>query len=706
MAAGGRWRPARYNCHVSSASARQVRRSVCALDCPDACALLVTVEDGRAVKLRGDPAHPVTRGFLCEKVARYLEREYAPDRLLYPQIRTGVKGEGRFARISWDAALDLIAERLKEISEYYGPEAILPYSYAGTMGLVNGAGMDRRFFHRLGASRLDRTICSSAGGAALTASLGFRYGADPEQFRHARLILAWGANILGTNVHLWPFIVEARRQGARFYAIDPASNRTTQLADRHYRIHPGTDQALALAMMHVILAEGLHDADYLERYCQGVEHLKAAVGDFPPGRAEALTGIPAADIASLAREYAATQPAVIRMNYGIQRHERGGAAAYTISLLPALVGAWRHPGGGLLLSTSHAFHLNRNALERPDLQKLSPLGREARLVNMSELGKALTALEDPPIKALIVYNSNPAAVAPNQSLVLEGLRRPDLFTVVLEQFQTDTADYADLLLPVTTFLEHPDLYFSWGHYYLQLARPALEAPGEARSNFEIFRSLAERMGFAEPCFQESEDDLMRAALASDHPFLAGITLERLEQERSIKLRFAEDGRPFLPFVQGGFGTPSGKCEIRPELLKFQPPRESRHGDQALASRYPLELISPKADAGLNSTFSSRPEVDEETGTLWMHPEDARARGVAGGDPVRVFNDRGSCRLRAAVSGDLAPGVVVARAVRWNRNSPDRRNVNWLTSDRLTDLGGGPAFYSCLVEVQRCEDSSH
>lgn len=706
MAAGsGRSARARYNCHVSSASAGEIRRSVCALDCPDACALLVTVQDGRGVQLRGDPDHPVTRGFLCGKVARYLEREYSPDRLLYPQIRTGVKGEGRFARVSWEAALDLIAERLREISGYYGPEAILPYSYGGTMGLLNGAGMDRRFFHRLGASRLDRTICSAAGSAGLTASLGFRYGTDPEQFRHSRLILAWGANILGTNVHLWPLIVEARRQGARFYAIDPASNRTTQAADRHYPIRPGTDQALALAMMHVILADGLHDADYVERHCEGFEYLARAAAEWPPERAAAVTGIAAGDVVALAREYATTHPAVIRMNYGIQRHERGGAAAYTISLLPALTGAWRHPGGGLLLSTSHAFHVNRAALERPDLQERSPLGRPARLVNMSLLGKALTELDGPPIKALIVYNSNPAAVAPNQRLVLEGLRRPDLFTVVLEQFQTDTADYADVLLPVTTFLEHTDLYFSWGHYYLQLARPALAAPGETKSNYEIFRLLAERMGFTEPCFRDSEDDVIRAALDSGHSFLAGITLERLEKEGSIKLNFGEAGEAFLPFARGGFGTPSAKCEIHPDLLEFRPPLESRLGDERLRSRYPLELISPKADQTLNSTFSNRPEVDEVTGTLLMHHDDARARGIASGDRVRVFNDRASCLLRARVNGDLAPGVVVAPAVRWNRNSPDRRNVNSLTSDRLTDLGGGPAFYSCLVEVQRCEDSS-
>ena len=697
------WSLTRYNLHVpSAAGASETRRSVCGLDCPDACALLVTVEDGRGVKLRGDPDHPVTQGFLCGKVARYLEREYSPGRLLYPQVRTGVKGEGRFLRASWDAALDLIAERLQEISNYYGPESVLPYSYAGTMGLLNGSGMDRRFFHRLGASRLDRTICSAAGSAALTASLGFRYGTDPEQFRDSRLILVWGANILGTNVHLWPFIVEARRRGAKLYTIDPVRNRTTEAADRHFSVYPGSDQALALGMMHVILAEGLQDDDYVERYCLGFEQLRALVQDYPPERAATLTGIPADEIAGLAREYATIKPAVIRMNYGIQRSERGGAAAYTISLLPALTGAWRHRGGGLLLSTSHAFHVNRKDLERPDLQFRSPLGREARLVNMSELGKALAELDDPPVKALVVYNSNPAAVAPNQSRVLAGLRRPDLFTVVLEQFQTDTADYADILLPASTFLEHTDLYFSWGHYYLQLARPALAPPGEAKSNVEVFRLLAERMGFAEPCFADSEDDMIRTALASGHPFLEGIPLERLEREHSVRLNF---GDPFLPFAQGGFGTPSGKCELHPGLLEFRPPDESRHGDAALQMRYPLELISPKADQGLNSTFGNRPEVDQATGTLAMHAEDARVRGISAGDLVRVFNGRGSCLLRAAVNGKVLPGVVAARSVRWNRQAADRRNVNTLTSDRLTDIGGAPTFYSCLVQVERCENLS-
>ena len=501
----------------------ETRHSVCALDCPDACAMLVQVENGRATQLRGDPGHPVTRGFLCGKVARYLDREYSPERLLYPQKRVGEKGEGRFERISWDEALDTIANRLASTAREFGPESILPYSYAGTMGLLNNAGMDRRFFHRLGASRLDRTICSSAGGAALNATLGLRYGTEPEQFRDAKLILAWAANIHGTNIHLWPFIVEARRNGAKLYTIDPVRTRTAALADRHFPIYPGSDLALALGLAHVIIGEGLHDRDYIEKYTNGFEALRERVRAYDPERVAALTGIAKEDIIQLAREYATTRPAVIRLNYGVQRSEHGGAAVRAITALPALTGSWREAGGGFQLSTVQAFHLNRSALEMPELQRRSTLGREARIVNMSELGKALTQLDSPPVKAMVVYNSNPAAIAPNQNVVLRGLRRPDLFTVVLEQFQTDTADYADILLPVTTFLEHTDLYVAYGHYHLQLARPAVPPAGETRSNVEIFRALALRMGFDDACFEDSEDDMIRALLDSDHPFLDGIT---------------------------------------------------------------------------------------------------------------------------------------------------------------------------------------
>ena len=673
----------------------QVRHSVCALDCPDAWSLLVNVEDGAASRLRGNPDHPVTRGFLCAKVAKYLDREYSPQRLLYPQKRVGKKGEGRFERVTWDEALDTIADNLRAIANEFGPESILPYSYAGTMGLLNTSGMDRRFFHRLGASRLDRTICSAAAGAALTATLGNRYSTEPEQFPHSKLIIAWGANIHGTNVHLWPFIVEAKRNGAQLIVIDPVRTRTAALADQHLRVNPGSDLALALGLIHVILRENLHDRDYIEKFTNGFEALAERAKAYDPARVAALTGIAQEDIIQLAREYATVRPAVIRANLGVQRSERGGNAVRAIAALPALIGSWKQVGGGLFFSTSHAFAFNRKALEMPEL------GPPARLVNMSELASALTTLDEPPVKAIVVYNSNPAAIAPDQNRVLQGFRRDDLFTVVLEQFQTDTADYADILLPATTFLEHTDLYLAYGHYYLQLARPAVPAPGEARSNVEVFRELALRMGFEDACFQDSDDDMVRALLSSGHPFFEGITLERLDREYSVRLNVSPENTPYLPFAQGNFGTPSGKCEL--EVPDYTPPIESRFGDASLRTKFPLEFVSSKNDDSMNSTFGNRDAVDKQTSVLHIATEDAARRGIRTGDLVRAFNERGSLLLTAEVDGVVGRGVVRAPAVRWAKRSQDGRSANALTSERLTDMGGGPAFYSCLVEVEKCGD---
>ncbi len=675
------------------------RSSVCALDCPDTCSLVVEIDRaGKATKLSGNRDHPITRGFLCAKVTKYLERQYHPERLLYPLRRIGAKGEGRFERVAWDEALDEIASRLQSISQNDGPEAILPYSYAGTMGLLNGSGMDRRFFHRLGASRLDRTICSAAGGAALILSQGIKLGTEPEQFAHSKLIIAWGANILGTNVHLWPWIVDARRKGAKFYVIDPIKNRTGKVADRHFSINPGSDLALALGLIHVILREGWHDREYVASYSNGFEELASLAVSYPPNRVAALTGIPSEDIETLAWEYATLRPAAIRVNYGVQRSERGGSAVRAIAALPVITGSWRELGGGLQLSTSGAFEFNRDALERPDLQMSSPLGREARLVNMSQLGYALTELDAPPVRALFVYNSNPAAIAPNQTRVLSGLRRDDLFTVVAEQFLTDTADYADFILPATTFLEHTDLYLAYGHYYLQLARPALPPAGESKSNVEVFRLLAQRLGFEEACFEDTEDEMIRSLLNTNSPFLEGITLERLDRELSIRLSISPTNQPFLPFANGGFHTSSGKFEFGADSLAYTPPSESRLGDRSLSCRYPLELVSGKNDDSMNSTFGHRDEVDKQTAILSIHPRDAEARAILNGSIVRAFNDRGSCMFKAAVSLDVSPGVLRARSVRWNKRSVENLGINQLTSERLTDIGGGPTFYSCLVEV--------
>ncbi len=687
----------------------QTVHTTCSHDCPDACSVLVDVEDGRAVRIRGNPDHPVTRGFLCGKVARYLERVYSPERVLHPMRRAGAKGEGRFERITWGEALDEIAERLTTISAEFGPEAILPYSYGGTMGYLNGSGMDRRFFHRLGASLLARTICAEAGSVALNVTNGARVGTEPEQFRRSKLILAWGANILATNVHLWPFIVEARRNGAKFYVIDPHCNRTGAAADWHIPIRPGSDAALALGMMHVIIGEGLHDADYVAHYTLGFDELRERVKEYSPERVAAFTGIAAADIVRLAREYATVRPAAIRLNYGVQRSERGGMAVRTVAMLPAITGSWREAGGGFQLSTSNGFRLRRDRLEMPELCQQSPLGRTPRTINMTELAKALLEVDNPPVRALFVYNSNPAAIAPDQRRVLRGLAREDLFTVVSEQFQTDTADYADILLPATTFLEHTDLYFAYGHYHLQLARPAIAPEGEAISNVELFRRLARRMGFAEPCFSDSEDEMTRAVLSSDHPWVKGITIEQLDREHSVRLKVAPPHEPFLPFAEGGFETPSGKCELRADSLaalgldpvpSYTPPVESALGDEKLRAQYPLEMISPKSADLVNSTFGDRKNGDDGTRRLEIHPEDAAARGIADGDVIRVFNDRGCCLLVASVRATVARGVVCSLSGAWNKRSPGGHNVNALTSERLTDIGGGPTFYNTLVEVAK------
>ncbi|HEX8712448.1 MAG TPA: molybdopterin-dependent oxidoreductase, partial [Terracidiphilus sp.] len=545
----------------AAASRFRVVHAVCSHDCPDSCGVLVTVDgEGRAVKIQGDPAHPVTQGFLCAKVAKYLDRVYAPDRILYPLRRkpgvpkaplTRGHEHENFERISWDEALDGIAVRLREISDRYGSESILPYSYAGTIGVLGYGSMDRRFFHRLGASRLDRTICSEAGGVAWNLVYGKKLGTPPEDFRFSKLILAWGSNIHGNNVHLWPFIEQARRNGARLVVIDPYRTRTAALADWHVAIRPGTDAALALGMMHVILNEGLEDRRYIAEMTHGFDRLAERVREYTPQRVADFTGMTAAEVEQLAREYATTRPAAIRMNYGIQRSEHGGTTVRAIAMLPAITGAWRQRGGGAVLSTSGAFAWNRQALELPDLQLASPLGRVARLVNMSALGHALTELgsktkDGPPVHALFVYNSNPGAVAPNQNNVRRGLARPDLFTVVHDLFFTDTTDFADYILPATTFLEHTDIQGAYGHYYAQLSRQAIEPLGESRSNVWLFSQLAQRMGFSEPGFRDTPEAMIRQALAvgpdgrSTNAAMEHIRYEDLEERGHIPLAFYGD----------------------------------------------------------------------------------------------------------------------------------------------------------------------
>ena len=652
--------------------------AVCSHDCPDSCGVLVTVDTltGRATRVAGDPAHPVTRGFLCGKVAKYLDRVYAPDRLLYPMrrrpgVRKGPLAQGReadaFERISWDTALDEIAIRLQQVSDQYGPESILPYSYAGTIGQLGYASMDRRFFHRLGASQLDRTICASAGGEALLSVYGVKLGTTPQNFAHAGLIIAWGANIHGNNVHLWPFIEEARRRGAKLVVIDPYRTRTAALADQHLAIRPGTDGLLALGLMHVILRDGLEDRAYLDACTRGFGDLRTFVlqPKHTPVAVAEITGIPAEIIVDLAHSYATVlqrtcRPAVIRLNYGVNRSENGGTSTRAVAMLPLLIGAWQHLGGGLQLSMSGSFPFNSSALQMPELMHASPLGRPARTVNMSQLGRALTlpdaGLGGPPVHALFVYNSNPAAVAPNGTDVLRGLARPDLFTVVHEQFFTDTTDFADIVLPAPTFLETRDVQGAYGHLFAGISEPAIAPLGESRSNVDLFAALAQRMGFPEPCFHDTDLDLIDQALQTDDPRFAGITRGRLEAEKHIELQLPKNNLgASLPFsTPDWFRTASGRAELTP-VPAFYPPTESRASTDLIRS-YPLEFLPRKADNYMNSTFANLPthqRMEARTaGILEMHATDAEARGVRTGDPVEIFNSRGSIQLHAHVNGTV------------------------------------------------------
>jgi len=683
-------------------------RAACPHDCPDTCAMLVHVRDGRAVRVQGDPAHPVTQGFLCTKVNRYVERTYHAERLTVPLRRVGAKGEGRFEPATWDEALGDIARRLEGVrSGPHGSQSILPYSYAGTMGLVQGSSMDRRFFHRIGASLLARTICSAAGVDAWKHTYGDRMGPTPEEAEHARLILIWGSNTLTSNPHLWPAVRRARDRGARVIAIDPIRTRTAAQCDQWLPIRPGTDAALALAMMHVAFRDGHADLGYLADHTVGWEALRERVlNEWSPARAAPTVGLDEAEIEALATAYATTRPSFIRLNYGLQRHAGGGMAVRTLSLLPAVTGAWRDLGGGATLSTSGAFKLNNAALERPDW-----VAPGTRTINMIRLGDALTlpdaGVGGPPVKALVVYNSNPGAVAPDLRSVREGLRREDLFTVVLEHFRTDTADYADWLLPATTQLEHWDVHTTYGHLYVTLNRPAIAPVGESLPNSEIFRRLAARMGLDDPAFRDDDVALIRQALDSPHPALAGITFERLIEEGWARLNVPADWRPY---ADPHPNTPTGKIQVvAPELARlgldplptFIPPRESAEAAPRLAERYPLTLLSPPEHPFMNSTFVNVPPLERAAGgaTLLLHPNEASVRGIREGDRLRTFNDRGDFFARAVVTDGVRPGVAVSYGVRWANRSEGGRTVNDTTSQGVADLGGGALFYDNAVEVE-------
>jgi anaerobic selenocysteine-containing dehydrogenase len=681
-------------------------RAACPHDCPDTCAIVVTVENGRAVKVHGNPLHPPTHGALCAKVSRYPERTYHPERVLRPLKRVGAKGSGQFAPVNWDDALDDIAARLKRIAgaDLANAEAIVPYSYAGTMGMVQGESMAGRFFHTLGASLLDRTICSSAGGEALAATYGAKVGMHVEHYAESKLIVIWGSNSITSNLHFWSYVQQAKRVGAKLVCIDPRRTDTAEKCHEHIALLPGSDGALALAVMHELVINDWLDHDYIERHVDGWPKLRERALLWSPERAAAVCSIDAAQIRSLARDYGTIRPAAIRVNYGMQRARGGGNATRLIAILPCLVGAWRHRAGGLLLSASGWFRHARNdaALQRPDL--LGP--RQPRTINMSTIGDDLLRARGealagggrfgPKIEALVVYNSNPVAVAPDSAKVARGFARDDLFTVVLEHFMTDTADLADYVLPATTQLEHLDVHTAYGHTYAMINEPAVAPIGEARSNTAIFRALAARMGFTDPCFRDDDEALARIAFRPATE--GGVDFDALRADGWVKLAIAE-----APFADGGFPTPNGKCRIDAPGIgvpDYVANYESRASSPELARRYPLAMISPPARNFLNSSFvnvASLRAIEGEP-VLEISAGDAAARAIVSGQRVRIFNDRGSIVCKAVVGARARPGVVNGLGVWWKKLAADGKNGNELTHQRLTDIGRAPSFYDCLVEV--------
>jgi anaerobic selenocysteine-containing dehydrogenase len=667
----------------------------------------VTVHQGKVIRVAGAAAHPPTGGVLCAKVSRYAERSYHSERILVPLRRVGAKGEGRFEAASWEEALRDIACRLKALAAE-DPETILPYSYAGTMGLVQGESIAARFFNVLGASRLDRTICASAGAEALRLTLGASVGMDMEAFDRARLIVLWGTNSIASNLHLWSRVQQAKRQGAWVVGIDPYASDTVLKCNEHLAVKPGTDAALALALMSVWIDDDTLDHDWIAAHTLGFEALRERALEYRPDRAAALCGIDAHTIRALARRMARValdqrEGVAIRMNYGVQRAFGGGNAVRAIACLPALIGAWRHVAGGVLLSTSGFFPVDHEALQRPDLLK----GRSPRMVNMSQIGDALLQQGDyeneKPIKAMIVYNSNPVAVAPESAKVVAGFAREDLFTVVLEHFQTDTADYADWVLPATTQLEHLDVLKSYGHLYIVANNPAIEPLGQSRPNTQIFRDLAAAMGLDEPALFETDAQIAACAFRRSDARTAAYDWDRIAAQGWMRLALPQERNPF---ADGGFPTASGRVEFwSAELAErgldplpdFLPPVEAggRPG-------YPLAMISPPARNFLNSTFvnvASLRGIEGEP-VLWLNPQDAADREIAEGELVRVFNERGEQRLTARVTDRCPPGLVVAPSIWWRKLSADGQNANALTSQALTDLGRAPTFYDTAVDVEK------
>lgn len=664
---------------------KTILSSVCALDCPDACLLKITVEEGRVVKFQGDDQHPYTQGFACVKTVHYPERQEREDRLLTPLRRVGSKGSGKFEPISWDEALDQIADRLRSILQSDGPQSILPYCYSGTLGQVEGAHA-LALFRGLGALELDQTICATTGSEGWERNYGpNKLGPDPEDVIHSRCILLWGINAVRSNSHLIPFLKEAKRRGATIVHIDPYRNETSRLADEHWQIGVGTDAALALAIGGEILKRGWHDAEFLQQFAYGVDEYRLACDEWPLEKAAVYCGLPLDRLKAITEIFAKSTSSFIRVGYGMTRNEGGGNAMRAISLLPSLIGAWKNLGGGALLSTSGAFPLNRSKLGGRHL-----IRPETRHVNMNCLASELER-SDKPLKALFVFNSNPAAVAPDSSRIRKGLARDDLLTIVLEHFQTDTADYADFLLPATTFLEHADLYTAYGHYYLQWAEPVVAPRGQTRSNTRIFAELAKRLGLTDESLYWTAEQVARQLLDTPHPYLSGITLDRLKEERSIKIRLP---KPFLPYSTGS--------NFEDGRIQFSPPPTQLTFEEQPSIEFPFRWISPPGAFIVNTTMGNIESLLKAAGgepQIIIHHDDALELGIQTGDHVRIVSRQGSIVRRAKIGGEALPGVVIALGQWWPKLSPDRKGLNDLTSERLTDLGGGSTFGNVVVRLE-------
>ncbi|MFN8545056.1 MAG: molybdopterin oxidoreductase family protein [Candidatus Binatia bacterium] len=680
-----------------------VVHSVCPHDCADTCSILSHVESGRLVRVEGNPAHPVTRGFLCRKVSAAPRRVYAEDRILSPLRRVGAKGEARFEAISWDAALAHIAERWRAILAQDGPRAILPFFGSGTEGLVHGHIAGRRFFNRLGSLQLERTICTRAGRIGYRYTMGSSAGADPMRIADVTLAIDWGVHGASTHLHHQSFLQEARRRGTEYAVINPIAVEGAAGAEHFLQPRPGSDAALALGLMHVIIGERLYDADFVERYTLGFDQLRARAAEYPPERVAALTDVPAAQVRGFARRYAALRPSFIFVGPGCQRHSNGGMTVRTIACLPALVGAWRQPGGGIYYPTSTAFPADFSSLEGEALRREPAAG-----YNMIHLARLLDGAG---VRSLYVFDGNPAAVLYDQRRLRRGLAREDLFTVVHERHLTDTARYADVVLPATTQFEQEDLLFSYYHPSLLWNRQAIAPLGECRSNLTVFRDLARVLGFEEACFRQDEREVIADILALDQPAIAGVDRERLFRDGWAP---AGADPEVERFARHDYPTPSGRIELYSERMRaagldplpaYQPPVESREASPELFARHPLHLLSPSGHSIHNSNYGQAPGFrrSEERPLLLVHPEDAAARGIREGDRVRVFNDRGDCALWAHLSTDVRPGVIVAAGQWWSRHYPDGGNVNHTTPDFLADMGGGSAFNTNLVQLEACAE---